>query len=167
MKDYFKNPNLYYIAVPLAATVWVIFVAVFSLPAANSKWEKKQEDYKQAQRLIAKIVTLAPERLNDKAKEGSSGDFDYSVAVEEITKLLHIPSSNLSLTGRSAIKSRGKRKRRAEITIDPVDIETLSHFISQILLHWPDLECNSLSIAKLPAGKDSWKASMKFIYTYQ
>ncbi len=167
MKDYFKNPNLYYIAVPLAATVWVIFVAVFSLPAANSKWEKKQEDYKRAQRLIAKIVTLAPERLNYEAKKDSSGEFDYSIAVEEITKLVKIPSSNLALTGRKTLRSGGKPRRSADISIEPVDIETLSRFISQILLRWPDLECDRLSIDKLPAGKDSWKASMKFIYTFE
>ena len=167
MKDYFKNPNLYYIAVPLAATVWVIFVAVFSMPTAGSKWDKKKEDYKLAQRLITKIVTLDPERLNYEARKGSSGEFDYSIALEEITKLVHIPSSNLSLKGRRTIKSGGKLKRSANIDIEPVDIETLSRFISQILLRWPDLECNRLSIAKLPAGKDSWKATMEFIYTYQ
>ncbi len=167
MKDYFKNPNLYYIAVPLAATVWVIFVAVFSLPAANSKWEKKQEDYKQAQRLIAKIVTLAPERLNYEAKKNSSGEFDYSIAIEEIRKLVKIPSSNLSLTGRKTLRSGGKPRRSADISIKPIDIETLSRFVSQILLHWPDLECNRLSITKLPARKDSWNAVVKFIYTYE
>jgi len=167
MKDYFKNPNLYFIAVPLAAMVFVIFVAAISLPAASRKWKNKQADYRKAKDLITKIVTLAPERLNYKVKKDSSGEFDYSIAVDEITKLVHIPSSNLSLQGNRTLKSGGKLKRSADVAMEPVDVETLSRFISQILLRWPDLECSRLSIDKLPAGKDSWKASMKFVYTYQ
>lgn len=165
MKDYFKNPNLYYIAVPLAVTAFVIFVIAFSLPAANRKWQEQQEDYKRAKQLITNIVRLDPERLNYKAKKDSSGEFDYSVAVEEITKLVKIPSSNFR--GGRTLKSGGKLRKSADISIEPVNIETLSRFISQILLRWPDLECDRLSIDKLPAGKDSWKASMKFIYTYE
>jgi len=167
MKDYFKNPNLYYIAVPLAVTAFVIFLVAFSLPAANRKWQKQQEDFERGRQLITKILTLDPERLNYKARKAISGEFDYSVAVEEITKLVKIPSSNYSLRGGRTLKSGGKLRKSADISIEPVDIETLSRFISQILLRWPDLECDRLSIDKLPAGKDSWKSSMKFVYTYQ
>ena len=167
MKDYFKNPNLYYIAVPLAVTVFVIFVIAFSLPAANRKWQKQQEDDKRAKQLITNIVRLDPERLNYEARKDSSGDFDYSVAVDEITKLVKIPSSYYSLSGGRTLRSGGKKRTSADISIEPVNIETLSRFISQILLRWPDLECDRLSIDKLPAGKDSWKASMKFIYTFE
>ncbi len=165
MKDYFKNPNLYYIAVPIAVTAFVIFVIAFSLPAANRKWQKQQEDDKRAKQLITNIVRLDPERLNYKARKGGSGDFDYSEAVEEITKLVKIPSANFR--GGKTLRSGGKKRKSADISIEPVNIETLSRFISQILLRWPDLECDRLSIDKLPAGKDSWKASMRFIYTFE
>ena len=167
MKDYYKKANLYYTAVPLVATVFVIFVAAISLPAASRKWKNKQEDYAKAEDLIRKIVALDPERLNYKAKKGSSGEFDHSTAVVEIIKLVKIPLSNYSLHGRGVSKSGGKLRKSADVTIDKVRIETLSRFISQILLRWPDLECDRLSIDKLPAGKDSWKATIKFVYTYQ
>ena len=167
MKDYYKNPNLYFIAVPLVATVFVIFVAAISLPTAGRKWKNMQGDYAKAEGLITKIVDLDPERLNYKVEKGTSGEFDYTIAVDEITKLVHIPSSNLSLDDNKPLKSGGKLKRSADIVIEPISIETLSRFISQILLRWPDLECSRLTINKLPAGKDSWKARMKFVYTYQ
>ena len=167
MKDYYKNPNLYFIAVPLAATVFVIFVAAISLPAAGRKCKAKLKDYAKAEDLITKIVDLAPERSNNEVKQGSSSEFDYSLAVDEITKLVHISPLNLSLHGSKTTGSGGKRRRGADVTVEPVDVETLSRFISQILLRWPDLECSRLSITKLPAGKDSWKATMKFVYTYQ
>ena len=167
MKDYYKQANLYFIAVPLAATVFVIFVAAISLPAASRKWKNKQEDYSKAEDLIRKIVALDPERLNYKAKKGSSGEFDYSTAVVEITKLVKIASSNYSLRGHGVTKSGGKLRKSADITIEKVNIETLARFISQILLRWPDLQCDRLSIDTDPGGKDLWKATMKFVYTYQ
>ncbi len=167
MKDYYKQANLYYAAVPLVATVFVIFVAAISLPAASRKWKNKQEDYSKAEDLIRKIVALDPERLNYKAKKGSSGEFDYSTAVVEITKLVKITSSNYSLRGHRETTSGGKLRKSADITIEKVNIETLARFISQILLRWPDLQCDRLSIDTDPGGKDLWKATMKFVYTYQ
>lgn len=167
MKDYYKKANLYYAAVPLAVTVFVIFVAAISLPTASRNWKNKQEDYAKSKDLIEKIVALDPERLGYDAKKGSSGEFDYSTAVVQITKLVKIPSANYSLRGHGLTKSGGKLRKSADVTIDKVSITTLSRFISQILLRWPDLQCDRLSIDKLPAGKDSWKAAMKFVYTYQ
>ncbi len=118
MRDYYKKANLYYAAVPLVATVFVIFVAAISLPAASRKWKSKQKDYSKAEGLIRKIVDLDPERLNYKAKKGSSGEFDYSTAVVEITTLVKIPSSNLSLRGHGVSKSGGKSRKSADITIE-------------------------------------------------
>ncbi|RKY06074.1 MAG: hypothetical protein DRP66_09520 [Planctomycetota bacterium] len=167
MKDYYKKANLYYTAVPLVAMAFVIFVAAISLPAAGRKWKKKQDEYLKAKSLIEKIVKLDPERLNYKARKGASGEFDYSTAVVEITKLVKISSSNYSLRGHGVTKSGGKLRKSADITIEKVNIEKLSQFISQILLRWPDLKCDRLSIDKDPGGKDLWKATMKFVYTYQ
>ncbi len=167
MKDYYKNANFYYTAVPLVAMAFVIFVAAISLPAASRKWKNKQEDYSKAEDLIRKIVALDPERLNYKAEKGSSGEFDHSTAVVEIIKLVKIAPSNYSLHGRGVTKSGGKLRKSADVTIDKIRIETLSRFISQILLRWPDLQCDRLSIDKDPGGKDLWKATIKFVYTYQ
>ena len=33
MKDYLKNPNLYFAAAPVAATIWMLFILFVSLPA--------------------------------------------------------------------------------------------------------------------------------------
>ncbi len=167
MKDYYKKANLYYAAVPLVAMAFVLFVAAISLPAAGRKWKNKQEDYSKAKNLIEKIVALDPERLNYEVKKGSSGEFDYSTAVVEIIKLVKIPESNYSLRGHGMTKSGGKLRKSADVTLEKIGIETLSRFISQILLRWPDLQCDRLSIDKDPGGKDLWKATMKFVYTYQ
>ena len=167
MRDYYKKANFYYAAVPLVAIVFVLFVAAISMPAASRKWKNKQADYLKAKELIEKIVALDPERLNYKAKKGSSGEFDYSTAVVEVTTLVKIAESNYSLRGHGVTKSGGKLRKSADVTIEKANIETLSRFISQILLRWPNLQCERLSIDTDPGGKDLWKATMKFVYTYQ
>ena len=163
MKAYLKNPNLYYAVVPVVAVLWVLFVMTISLPAAGRKWDKSRSDYDQAQVLIGKIAAIAPERLNQ-ANVISGGKFDYSIAIEEVAKLARIPPSSYSLTARAPTRSAGKDKKSADVTINTVDIETLAKFLSQVLLRWSDLECDLLSVARLPAGKNVWKATMKFTY---
>jgi hypothetical protein len=163
MKAYLKNPNLYYVVVPVAAALWVLFVMMVSLPAAGRKWDKCRGDYDKAQDLIARIAAIDPDRLT-RANAVSGGKFDYSIAVEEVAKLVKIPSSNYSLTARKPVHSGGKDKQNADVTINVVDIETLARFISQMLLRWSDIECDLLSIDRLPAGKNAWKATMKFTH---
>lgn len=165
MKDHLKNPNLYFIAVPIVATLFVIFVVAISLPAANGKLKEKQDDYGQVKRLITRIVELDRDRLYFKAKQEDSGEFDYSSAVVEIAKLVRMSNYDCSTTPPN--RSGGKLRKRANVDIKVVDIEKLSKFISLILLRWPDLKCSKLTIDKLPAGKDSWKANIQFVYTYQ
>jgi len=135
-----------------------------SLPAADKKWDKSQSDFNKAQDLIAKIAALDPDRLNYKAEKAGGSKFDYSSAIEEIAKIVAIPSSSYSLVARRPATSGGKEKKSADVTISTVDIETLAKFISQMLLRWSDLECDLLSIDRLPAGKNNWKAVMKFTY---
>ena len=84
-----------------------------------------------------------------------------------MTTLVKIASSNYSLRGHPITKSGGKLRKSADVTIEKVNIETLSRFISQILLRWPDLQCDRLSIDTDPGGKDMWKATIKFVYTYK
>ena len=167
MKDYLKNSNFYYILVPVVACAWVIFVTTVSLRAANKNWDAKKNEWDTSQKTITQILTLDRERLNFKVQKEATGEFDYSLAVEEIAKLCKISSSNYSITGGRALKSGGKSRKTATVTIKTIDIEQLAKFLSQILLQWPDLECDLLTLTKLKTGKDSWKTSVKFSYTYE
>ncbi len=164
MKAYLKNPNFYYMLAPAAAALWIVFVMSVSLPAAEKRWTKTQTDFNRAQDLIARIIALDPDRLQYKTAKGGSSKFDYSTAIQEIATLVKIPPSNYSLVARRPVRSGGKEKRSADVTISTVDIETLAKFISQMLLRWSDLECDLLSIDRLSTGKNNWKATMKFTY---
>ena len=136
MKDYLKNPNLYFAAAPVAATIWMLFILFVSLPAIEKKLDKSRSDYNKAQDLIAKIAQKDPDRLHYKTEKGSGGKFDYSNAIEEVAKLVKIPSP--SYQARKPVRSGGKDKQSADITIDSIDIESLARFVSQMLLRWSD-----------------------------
>lgn len=167
MKDYYKNPNFYYILLPILACCWVLFASTISLRAANNKWDKQKKAYDQSQQLITKILTLDPDRLNYKSQKAGSTEFDYSSAIEEIAKLCKISSSNYSLRGGKALKRGGKSTKTANVTINKIDVQQLAQFLSQILIRWPNLECNTLTITKQKNAKDAWKAVMKFTYTFE
>lgn len=167
MKKYYKNPNFYYILLPLLACIWVLFTSTIALRAANNKWDKQKQEYDQSQQLITKILTLDPDRLNYKSQKAGSTEFDYSSAVEEIAKLCKISSSNYSLRGGKALKRGGKSTKTANVTIDIIDVQRLAQFLSQILMRWPDLECGNLTITKQKNAKDAWKAAMQFTYTFE
>jgi hypothetical protein len=165
MKDYLKNSNFYYVLVPVVACAWVIFVTTVSLGKANKEWDKQKAEWNTSQRMIAQILNLDPERLNIKVDAGFGGEFDYSIAVEETAKLCKI--SSYSMTSGLALKSAGKGRKTATVTIKTVDIEQLAQFLSQMLQRSPNLECDLLTLTKLKTGKDSWKTSVKFSYTYE
>ena len=63
MKQYLKNPNLYYVAAPVVAIVWALIAWLVSLPSAEAKWEKQKTQYEKVQVEVAKILSLAPEVL--------------------------------------------------------------------------------------------------------
>jgi len=165
MKAYLKNPNLYYIVAPAAAALWVIFLMTVSLPATDKNIKAAQNDYSKAQDLLAKIANIDPGRLHYKAPKNGARQFDYSTAIEEIAGMVKIPSSNYTLVARRPVRTGGKERRSADLTISTVDIETLAKFTSQMLLRWSDLECELMSLDRLSTGKNHWKAIVKFTYS--
>jgi hypothetical protein len=167
IKNCYKNPNFYYILAPVVAVIWVLFLSTVSLSKADDKCTRRAKDYSEVQKLIPQILTIDPERLKYKVRQEASGEFDYSVALEEIAKLCGISSSNYSMTGGNAPSKGGKSRKTANVAIKTVDIVRLSRFLSQILDRWPDLECDVLTLTKLNTGKDDWKVSLKFTYTYK
>jgi len=166
MKDHLKNPNLYYILVPVLALIWVVFVSTISLGKANDNWKRQRADWDTSQKLIVEIIKLDPERLNYQAKKGESEEFDYSVALDEVAKLCKMSSANYSLSGGQAMNRGGKKTKTTTVNIRIIDIAQLAKFISQMENRWPNLECDLLTINKLKTGKNQWKASIKFSYTF-
>ena len=166
MKEYYKEPNFYYILVPAIAVLWVIVTWFVSLPTAEKKWQRNREQFEDAQTQITRILALDPERLEFENQKGKSVEFDYANAVENFARAWKIPPSNYSLQASREIKRAGQRTKGASVQIKPVDVETFTQFLSAMMLRWPDLQCDQIKLTKQKDGPDSWKVDLKFTYYY-
>ncbi len=126
MKDYYKNPNFYYMLIPLVAALWAVFTWSVSLPAADKNWDRKQKQHKDAEAWIAKILELAPERLEYQIQQGGSKEFDYSFAVDQFAKACRIPTSDYTLQARET-KRGGRKTKSATIKITPSSKNPMSN----------------------------------------
>lgn len=167
IKKHLKNPLFYYIAVPVVMGVWALVAGAVLFPKAVSNWKESQEEYKTAQDLMAQIIAIEPQRLAYKAEKGAQiGVFDFTAVINEFATSFSIPSANFTLNTRGETRRAGKRARSAVLSIKSIDIEKMTKFLSTMLIRWPDLQCEIMSIEKLPQGKDNWKVDMTLTYYY-
>ena len=166
MKDYLRNPNLYFLAVPLLTVCWALYAYAIQVPSANKTWEEQEKDYTISKKYITNILELAPERLEYKKSDDKADEFDYARVIATYAKQHGIPSKNYKVISRKPVKKSGKRTQSADITIETIDIQKLASFLSRMLGRWPGLECEQLSLAKLRQGKDNWKVTLKLTYRY-
>ncbi len=167
MRDYWKNPNFYYILIPTLATVWAGLASLAFMPAANQRYQEQDNQYVKSKDLIRKILQIEPERLDYKLEKGQSVEFDYATAIEEFAKACKISSSNYSLRGGREVKRGGRKTKSADMTINAIDIERFATFLSSMLIRWSDLRCELLTMTKSKTGPDTWKATIKFTYYYR
>ena len=165
MKNYYKNVNSYYILVPLVVIFWCVFARGVLLPGANKKYDKILQDYTKSQPYFTEILKADPDRLKYQQKAGSE-EFDYADVVDIFAKKFKIPSSTCDLRARGEVKRGGGRTKSADVSINPIDVETLALFISEMMLEWPKLQCGRLTLKKLKSGPDQWDVDIKFTYYY-
>ena len=167
MKQAFKNPNTYYILVPAVATVWALLAGAVFYPQSVKAWDETKDQALQSEELIDQLVTLQPKRLAFKVDESSdTQEFDFSKTINEFAGVFGISPSNYNLTVRGETRKAKRRARSASMSIKTVDIETLSQFLSALLLRWPDMNCEVLSFEKIKNTKNNWSATLSLTYYY-
>lgn len=167
MKVDLKNPNLYYITIPIAAGLWAILAGFVFYPSSIEAWEKGQADFESAEKQIKQLVTLQPKRLDFKVDEKAKPeDFDFTKTINEFARVFSISDSNYNLTVRGQTKRAGRQTRSATIVIKTIEIEKVAQFLSAMLLRWPELKCEVLSIEKVKNTKNNWKVNMSLTYYY-
>jgi hypothetical protein len=167
MKIDFKDPNVYYILVPVLAAIWAMTAGWVLYPKSVKAWQESQAEFIKAQALMDQLVTLQPGRLAYKVDENAkSQDFDFTKTINEFAAALSIPPSNYNLTVRSEANRAGRKTRSASISIKSIDIEKLAQFLSALLLRWPDLKCDTLSFSKIKDAKNNWQAEISLTYFY-
>lgn len=167
LKQKLKDPNVYYIGVPIAAAFFALLAAFVFYPGSVKSWEDNKSEFEEAQKWAGKLADLQPDRLNYKVAQGSESEtFDFTVIVDELAKAYTISPSNYTTSVKGEIKKQGKTARTATLSVKSIGIVKLSEFLSAMLARWPDLECDVVSLDKGKAGKDDWQADLTLTYYY-
>ena len=165
MRDIYKQPIFYYILVPTVIGLWLLWLATIGLPAVKDKFEREKDRYIKAEKLIAQILELDPQRLDyAKAKKSGSG-FDYTTAIDQVTRLCKISPAGYKLSSSPVRKMKGGQKSQdATMAIDAIDVEKFARFLSLMHLRWQNLQCTNAAMTKQKGTKDVWKVDIRFKY---
>jgi len=169
MKDIYKNPVLYYIAVPVIVGLWPLLVWAVYLPNAQKDVEGQMDQYKQAEEIMLEILTLEPDRLEFADANDTSADFTYREAINRIANLCRIPPSKCNFsTSMPLTTSSGQKSQSASVDLREIDIRKFARFFSMMQLRWPNLQCERLKLSKKQnhPDNDMWDIDIELKYYY-
>ena len=167
MKDYLRNPMFYMVAMPVLAGAWMLYAWLLAYPSSVQKWTASKTEYEDTQKVLEQILRMEPQRLTFKQEKSQATDFDYTNVIDQFTKQFGIAPDNYTLNVRGATKKAGKTVKSADLAIKTIDIENFCKFLSAVLARWPELECETLRLDRLPTAKNAWKVvNVHFTYYY-
>lgn len=168
MKDIYKNPVLYYVAIPVMVGLWPLLVRAVYLPAAQDDIDNQITEYGRAEQIMIDILTLDPERLEFAEPNEAATEFSYSGAVHKVARLCDIPAGNCKVSSGIIVEAKNQKSQTANVDLREVGIVKLAKFLSMIQLRWANLQCESLKLTRkenLPSN-DVWEVDIKFKYYY-
>lgn len=166
MKDIYRNPTLYYILVPIVVALWPLLVWAVYLPRAESGWDDEKGQYDKAQKIIAEILAIDPDRLEFADTEDAGAEFDYASVVERVAGLCRISSADYKLSSGIIVTTKGQKSQSAKVNLKQVDIRKLAEFLSTIQLRWANLQCSQVKLTKKKGFTDKWDVDLDFKYYY-
>jgi hypothetical protein len=166
MKEIYKNPIIYYIAVPVIMLWWPLLVWAIYLPNARQELKDMMAQHKQAEPVMMEILTLDPGRLEAADPNETTAEFTYDRAVDMIASLCGIPPSKCDLNARSVQTSGGQKSQSANVKLSQIDITKFARFLSTIQMRWPSLQCTKVILTQKPGLKDVWDVDVDFKYYY-
>lgn len=164
--QWWKQPNTYFVLVPILAGIWAFTAGAVLYPRSVQNWQGQQETYRDAEKELERLLQLEPGRLAYEAEAGGSADFDYTDQVDKFAKLFRISDKDYTLSTRSIVRRSDRRSRSADLNIKTIDIETLAKFISAMQIRWSDLQVDQITLEKLDTAKDAWKVTLRLNYFY-
>jgi len=168
MRDLYRNPVFYYIAVPLLVALWPVLVWAIYLPSAQKENDENLDQYKKAEDIMLKILALDPGRLDFSDANDNSVEFTYDRAIERVTGLCDIAPSKYKLNSGLTIEASGHKSQSANVRLQGIDIVRFAKFLSLIQFRWPNLQCNRLKLTRkegLP-NLDVWDIDIELKYYY-
>ena len=166
MKDIYKEPVLYYVAVPVLFALWPLLIWAVYLPGAEQRLHREADQYKNAQKVMAEIMTIDPARVEFVDSGSKAAEFDYGVAVEKVAGMCGIHPASYKLSSGIVITSGGQKTQSAKIVLKEVDVTRFARFVSLFQLRWANLQCTQIKLTKAKALPDTWDADLDFKYYY-
>jgi len=167
MKEIYKNPVFYYIAVPSLIALWPLLILAVYLPNVEESMSKEWSEYKRAEKTMGEILTLDRDRLNSAGAQAGAAKFDYATAVENIANSCGISSINYNISAKPVRRATGGQKTQsAMVMLKKVDVTKFAKFLSTIQLRWANLQCESVTLTRQKGFADLWKADLEFKYYY-
>jgi len=168
MKDIYKNPVLYYIAVPLMVGLWPLLVWGIYLPAAQKDVEEQITQFERAKPIMLDILDLDPERTEFADANNATAEFNYGGAVDWVASICKIPSSAYKVSSSMIITANKQKTQSAKVDLKQVDIVRFAKFLSMIQLRWVNLQCERVKLTKKEglADNDVWDVDIEFKYYY-
>ena len=166
MKDIYKNPIVYYIAVPVVIGLWPLLLWSVYLADAEQSLENELAQYEKAEKVMGEILTLDPDRLKYAKSKGSAIKFDYTVALDEAAERCDILPENYKFNSKPSRDKRGEKSQKAGVALKKISIAKFANFLSVIQLRWADLKCEQAKLTKQKGLPDTWKVDIKFNYYY-
>lgn len=168
MKDIYKNPVLYYIAVPIIVGVWPLLVWGVYLPAAQKDIEEDIALHKKAQPITLEILNYDPGRLDFADQNDTTAEFTYGGAVDWVASLCKIPPTAFRVSASTIMTANDQKTQTAKVDLRQVDIVRFGKFLSMIQLRWGNLQCERVKLTKKEglADNDIWDVDIEFKYYY-
>lgn len=168
MRDIYRNPMFYYIAVPVLVGMWPLLGGAVYLPAAQDNVAEQLEQDERAEMIMMEILTLDPERLEFAEPNEAATEFSYGAAVDRVADWCDIPANNCAVHTGVIVTTQEQKSQTANVDLKLVDIVKFTKFLSMIQLRWADLQCESVKLTRkdnMP-DNDMWDVDIKFKYYY-
>ncbi len=166
MNQIYKNPVVYYVVIPVLTALWSLLILAVYLPNVEENLEKEKDEYEKSRKVMEKILTLDPDRLDSAVARAGAAKFDYATAVEEIANSCSISSANYNISSKPLRTTSGQKTRSAMVVLKKVDVTKFARFLSTIQLRWANLQCENVTLTRQKGLADLWKANLEFKYYY-
>jgi hypothetical protein len=168
MRDIYRNPILYYIAVPVLVGLWPLLVWAMYLPSAEQDVQEHVAEYKKAEPIMMEILTLDPGRLDFADANDAAAEFTYGSAVDWVASLCKIPPTAYKVSASTIMTANNQKTQTAKVDLRQIDLARFAKFLSMIQLRWGNLQCERVKLTKKEglADNDVWDVDIEFKYYY-
>lgn len=168
MKEIYKNPVLYYVAIPVLVGLWPILVWAVYLPVVQQDKDKQITEYKKAEQIMLEILALDPDRMEFAEPNDAVTEFSYTGVVHKVASICDIPAGSYKVRSGIIVETNNQRNQTANVDLNQVDIVKFAKFLSLMQLRWSNLQCESVKLTRkdnMPS-EDVWDVDLKFKYYY-